>query len=420
MITRKSLFHFFSGLSFLLTGAIFLSHCSQPDKVLQQGYYRFAIDRPDGVQIVFNAEVKDSSGKMVLNLINAQDRLMADEISTKGDSILIQLPFFESGFMAKVDDSGNLSGEWIKGFGERVQKLPFKAKYGARERFPVTNPPVRDFSGRWSVTFTRNDGRTSPAVGEFSQNGSMITGTFLNPSGDYRFLEGVVSGDSLYLSGFDGGMALMVTATADSDHRIMDGKLYSGEKGFMSWTGRRDDQASLPDEYALTKLKPGATRLDFSFPDLNGDTVSIHDSRFKDKVVAVQIMGSWCPNCMDEARFVMENYDRYKEKGIEFIGLAYERTEDFATSRRDLEPFVRRFDIRYPILITGVTVGDPELTEKTLPQLDQIKAFPTTIFIDKRGEVRSIHAGFNGPATGKHYEIYKKDFEALVNALAEE
>lgn len=353
-------------------------------------------------------------------LINAQDRLLVDDISAEGDSIRIQLPFFESGFMAKPDASGNLAGEWIKGFGTRIQRLPFTAKFDEKDRFKITNPKSADFSGRWAVTFTRTDGRTSEAVGEFAQEGSRITGTFLNPSGDYRFLEGVVSGDSLYMSGFDGGMALLVMATIDSNNKIKEGKLFSGEKGEMSWTAYRDEKASLPDEYALTKLKPGATRLDFSFPDLNGNQVSINDSQFKNKVVVIQIMGSWCPNCMDEAQYVMENYDRFKKKGIEFIGLAYERTEDFETSRKDLKPFVDKFNIQYPILITGVTVSDTALTEKTLPQLDKIRAFPTTIFIDKRGEVRSIHAGFNGPATGIHYENYKKEFEELTDKLLSE
>lgn len=413
---QKSFFHL---LLFVSLG-LFLTHCSENSPQLKNGFYRFAIDRPDGNQIIFNAEAKDSAGKKIMYIINADDKLLVDDITVKEDSLLIRLPFFDSEFMTRPDAAGNLSGQWIKDFGKRTQYLPFTATYNDQTRFAITQPATKNFTGRWAVTFTREDGRTSQSVGEFKQEGPRLTGTFLNPSGDYRFLEGVVSRDSMYLSGFDGGMVLLVKAKLDSNNTITDGKLYSGEKSVVSWSARQDENAALPDEYTLTNLKPGATRLDFVFPDMDGKLVSIDDARFRNKVVVVQIMGSWCPNCMDEAQFVMQNYAKYKERGLEFIGLAYERTTDFQTSKRALMPFVTKFDIQYPILITGVTVDDTLLTEKTLPQLDKIRAFPTTIFIDKRGEVRRIHAGFNGPATGIHFENYKKEFEELTNKLLSE
>jgi thiol-disulfide isomerase/thioredoxin len=145
--------------------------------------------------------------------------------------------------------------------------------------------------------------------------------------------------------------------------------------------------------------------------------VSIHDARFKHKVILIQLMGSWCPNCMDETRFLVAFYDRYKDKGVEVIGLAYERSTDFARSQKNLRGFQERLHIKYPLLITGVTVGDPDKTEKTLPQLENIEGFPTTIFIDKAGQVQKIHTGFNGPATGEHYEEEKKIFYSIVDGL---
>ncbi|MEO5651176.1 MAG: TlpA disulfide reductase family protein [Ginsengibacter sp.] len=392
------------------------------DKVpaLKEGTYQFIINRPDGKKIVFNSIVKDSVGKKILYVINGSDRLLVDKIVTRKDSVFIQLPFFASSFSARLDAAGNLEGVWTKDYGTRIQTLPFTATLNVKERFPVTTSPSHNISGRWAVHFTRENNRTTESVGEFRQSGSYLTGTFLHSSGDYRFLEGVVSGDSLYLSGFDGGNAFLFTAKINNENKISEGKLYSGKQSSSEWVAERDSTAKLPDGFTLTSLKPDAGKLNFSFPDVDGKKVSLNDKQFKNKVVVIQIMGSWCPNCMDEAKFIGDHYKTFRDKGIEFIGLAYERTTDFKASQKALQPFIKRFNIQYPILITGVAVSDTLRTEKTLPQIDKITVFPTTIFIDKKGNVRKIHTGFDGPATGEHYITYQKEFDEITNELLNE
>jgi len=49
--------------------------------------------------------------------------------------------------------------------------------------------------------------------------------------------------------------------------------------------------------------------------------------------------------------------------------------------------------------------------------LNKVVSYPTTIFIDKKGKVRKIHTGFNGPATGDKYIAFKEDFESFVEML---
>jgi thiol-disulfide isomerase/thioredoxin len=148
--------------------------------------------------------------------------------------------------------------------------------------------------------------------------------------------------------------------------------------------------------------------------------VSINDPAYKNKVVIVQILGSWCPNCMDETRFLSAWYLQNKSRGLAIIGLAYERMASFANAKKMLQPFISRLHVTYPILATGVTVSDSLRTEKTLPEIQEIIGFPTTIFVDKKGMIRKIHTGFNGPGTGEHYEVYKKEFNELVNSLLAE
>lgn len=120
---------------------------------------------------------------------------------------------------------------------------------------------------------------------------------------------------------------------------------------------------------------------------------------------------------MDETAFLSPFYNEYRSKGVEIIGLAYERSTDFVRSQKSLRSFQQRFQVKYPILITGVAVGDPQRAEKTLPQLEKIVGFPTTIFLDKTGRIARIHTGFNGPGTGAHYEEQKKEIYQTVDEL---
>jgi hypothetical protein len=120
---------------------------------------------------------------------------------------------------------------------------------------------------------------------------------------------------------------------------------------------------------------------------------------------------------MDETRFLSGFYNEYHNKGVEIIALAYERSTDFQRSQSSVRTFQQRFQVNYPMLITGVAVGDPKRAEKTLPQLERIVNFPTTIFVGKTGHIEKIHTGFSGPGTGEHYEDQKQEFYTIVNDL---
>jgi len=387
--------------------------------VLKNGTYRAVISRPDGKEIPFNFTTKDSAGKKILYVLNSGERLLVDNVAIVADSVFIQMPFFESGFRAKVDPDGNLKGQWIKRFADRDQVLPFTATFNKNNRFAGNKKPTINATGRWDATFTTKDKEVYKAIGEFKQEGSRLSGTFLTTTGDYRYLEGIVNGDSMVLSGFDGGHAFLFTGTLASN-RITNGQFYSGAAGVETWQAIKNKDIELPDGYGETKLHEGETKLNFSFTSLDGSKVSINDERFKNKVVVVQILGSWCPNCMDETAFLSDYFNKHREKGLEVIGLAYERTTDFQRSKESLMRFQNRFNVKYPILITGVTVTDPQRTEKTLPQLTQIKAFPTSIFIGKDGRVKKIYSGFNGPGTGEHYKKFVKEFDQMIKGLLSE
>ena len=353
-------------------------------------------------------------------VINGAERLLVDNIRQQGDSLFIDMPFFDSHFALLIKDSEKLEGNWIKNSGTKQSVVPFRAFFNEDERYPDPQIPAFNISGRWSAHF-KGATDTTEAIGEFKQSGSHLRGTFLTITGDYRFLDGVVSGDTMKLSTFDGGHAYSFISKILDTNKMAEGFFYTGATAVETWVAEKNELAKLPDEFSLASLKDSANAsLQFKFPDLDGRVVSLSDPAFKNKVVIIQILGSWCPNCMDETRFLSSWYIQNKSRGVEIIGLAYERTTSFADTKKLLQPFITRFNVTYPILATGVLTSDSLRTEKTLPEIRKIVGFPTTIFIDKKGKVRKIHTGFNGPGTGEHYEMYKKEFNELINSLLAE
>jgi thiol-disulfide isomerase/thioredoxin len=383
---------------------------------LKTGWYRAAIKRTDSVTIIFNAEALMLNGKPVMFIRNDKERLKVENIQMRGDSVFIDMPFFESVFKLKKQKDQSLTGIWIKGTSRNNLEFPVVFTYGRKERFPVTQKTAANISGKWQVTFTRATGGERPAIASFQQKGNYVSGSFLTPSGDYRFLEGVVNDHQLQLSCFDGSHAYLFTADVNNTS-INNGKFYSSASAPELWRASKNANAVLPDTTQRTQLREGESRLNFSFKDVKGNTISINDDEFKDKVVIIQVMGSWCPNCMDESRFLTDFYKTYKNKEVKIIALAYELSTDEQRSRASLQKFVDRFSIEYPVLITPASVNDPQRTEKTLPQLTPIRSFPTTIFIGRDGTVQKVHSGFYGPGTGIYYEQFQKEFYETVEAL---
>jgi thiol-disulfide isomerase/thioredoxin len=382
----------------------------------KQGAWWGHLIRKDGKQISFHFDIKTENNKTVLYIINASEHMRVDKVRFTKDSVFIDMPVFESAFAAKLVSGQRWEGIWTKAGSIRTQVMPFIAETQQSQPAEMLSPAITDITGRWAISFTKGDSLSKPAIGEWQQKGNTLRGTILTPTGDYRFLSGVISGDSIRLSTFDGGHAYLFTAKLNGNRQITDGIFYSGATSSQPWIAEKNEKASLPDVAAMYAKDP-EEKLNFRFMNLDKKWISINDARFKNKVVVLQIMGSWCPNCMDETAFLSDYYRKNKQKGVEIIGLAYEYTTDFERSKKSIEKFKERFNVEYTLLNTGVTVGDSLRTEKTLPQLTQIKSFPSTIFLDKTGRVAKIRAGFEGPGTGVHYEELKKDFVETVDAL---
>jgi peroxiredoxin len=390
------------------------SASAQQEIVPQAGEWTGYLTRTDGKQITFHFTVAVSGKTPVITIVNGAERIGLYNVHIKQDSLFFELPVFESYFRVQMLQSNLWKGSWIKGTSGMPQVMPFTAHIS--EKQIAGRRPVTDISGRWAISFTRPDLTKRPAIGEWRLIGTQLSGTIITPTGDYRYLNGKVSGDHLELGTFDGSHAYLITAhIRDADH-IDSGFYYAGANELQPWEAVKNANAVLPD-IAGMRLKGDADHLHFRFRDLDGKWVSLADSRFKNKVVVIQIMGSWCPNCMDETAFLSAYYRKNKARGIEIVGLAYEYSTDPVRSRRSMEKFRNRFRVTYPLLNTGVAVSDTLRTEKTLPELTPIKSFPTTIFLDRDGRVAKIHPGFEGPGTGVHYLEWQTEFNATIDEL---
>ncbi|WP_426061943.1 peroxiredoxin family protein [Hymenobacter sp. B1770] len=371
--------------------------------------------------INFTMDVAVENGKPVVYLVNkgldGEERLRCDDISAAGDSATIRLHVFDAALVVRPDGENKLTGTWVKYDAATPYRLPVVALFGERPQ-PAAAAGTPDFNGTWRVTFKEDEGKTYPAVGVFKQEGAAIRGTFLTTTGDYRYLSGSVLPSGMGMSTFDGNHGFLFQATKQPDGTLK-GDFYSGKGGHETWTAVLDPNAKLPDAYSLTSLKAGETKLDFKFPSVfEGGVVSPSSPIYQGKVVVIQLLGSWCPNCMDETAFLAPWYEKNKDRGVEVIGLGYERSPDYKVASARLRKLRERYNIKYELAVAGVSNKDS--AAKSLPQLKQVLAFPTTIFLDKKGNVRKIHTGFAGPGTGKYYEEEIAGFNREVDKLLKE
>jgi thiol-disulfide isomerase/thioredoxin len=402
---------------FIVLSLLTFFSCKQNDQGSKT--YRAVIEREDSLPIAFNILQESNGDSLKWTIINAGEKITVEDIEQKGDSLFINLPFFEANLNLQKEGNG-YKGIWYKRTSIGDQSVPIKIEEG-NERLVLSGTKAKyNVSGRWSVVFTKVDGKENNAIAEFDQIGDSLKGTFLTATGDYRYLEGVVKNDSMVMSTFDGTHAFFFSAKIMHDGKIGRGVFASGPSYKETWVAVKDSLGSVDETKALMQLKGVENKLHFRFPDLDSNFVGIADERFRSKVVVVQIMGSWCPNCMDETAFLSEYYSKNANKGVEIIGLAYEYINDFSIARKNLMRFKNKFNVQYPMLITGVTSADSLRTEKTLPEMTQIKAFPSMIMIGKDGTVRKTHAGYAGPATGIHHESFKKKFQEDIDALLQE
>ncbi|CAM2008109.1 TlpA disulfide reductase family protein [Acanthopleuribacter pedis] len=417
--------------SFMAALLLLAGACSQPQSnepapantettptenmALQTGTWRFEMTSPGG-PLPFTVTILEHDGGYKAGAHNDTEVLPFDTVTVSGNQVTLSIDHYESQFTGTLDETGTeISGEWTKLVDHtRTAKLPFTANHGDAMRFVPNNKAGSNVAGTWAVAFTQDGEPSGEAVADFRQTDQKVTGTFRTPTGDYRFLEGLMDGNQLKLSCYDGGHAFLFHAELGEDGTLS-GEFWSSDKWYERWTAKRDADATLPEATNQNRITNDEGLFRFSFPNLNGETVSHDDAALQGKVRLVSIFGSWCPNCNDEAPLLQQLKQDYSKKGLAVIGLAFEATGDTARDTRALKRFAKRHKLDYPILLAGTK--DKAGAGKMLPDLDSVLAYPTSLLINREGKVVRIHTGFNGPGTGVHHEKLVKDLRREIEKL---
>ena len=391
-----------------------ISYC-QELKSIKGGLWKGELAMNDRLFIPFSINFSFPKNKIQMEIINSDERLKM-RLKSENDSITAFFPESEAYLKFKLaQNNKEIRGYWVNPNKKIVLKIPFNA-WQLAEKIEIA-PNTTSISGRWKTTFSPNSKEPENAVGIFEQTAGKIKGTFLTETGDYRFLSGTIVNNKFSLSTFNGSWAFLFEGKVVGDSLY--GEFYSGQNYHTSWVAKRDAQAQLKDESTLTYVineKP------FQFQnvkDLKGKPFLYPSKNLKDKVVVFQIMGTWCPNCIDETKYLSELYLEYQKRGVEIIGLAYENGNDQKAQIKRLKAFQKRINVPYKILLAGT--NSSKVASEQFPMLNGIMSFPTTIIIDKTGKIRFIHTGFSGPATGEFYnelkEVIRYDIDDLLGLL---
>lgn len=271
------------------------------------------------------------------------------------------------------------------------------------------------FEGKFKVYLFDKKTCDSTMMASFWTAGDSVYGTFIAPDGDEGLFAGIRREDTITLSRFTGWQAYLMEI--------------GNKKGI--WKGTLTSRSGPPQEFMLTPIqsqsdflkeeisttmKGPKDRFSFSGTTDAGDTIYSDGTRFNGKAVIVDIMGTWCHNCMDAAPLLQELYAEYGNEGLEVVALTFEISSDPSLAKKNISLFRKRYGITYPILYCGST-QEANITARLHSQLNNFSAFPTAIFIDKQGTVRFIHAGFHGKGTGGEYRHQVDKYYSLVKTI---
>lgn len=377
--------------------------------------WRGVISLNDSTELPFNFGWKSTAEKFEMTIMNGEERIVSNSVLEIDDSLKIEFPVFTNYLKVKLTEDKMLGSYVNPDFANYI--LPFKAFSNDTDRFVNSESidPCCSLHKKWAVKFSPETEDEYPAIAYFEQNGKKVTGTFNTETGDYRFLEGNLNGNTLQLSTFDGAHLFMFKGNIIESDSI-DGVFYSGRTWSEPWLAYRDDAFELSDPDSLTYLKEGFKTIAFSFLNEKGDMISLSDPKFENKPVILQIMGTWCPNCMDESRYLKKVYDQYNSKGLEIISLGFERPKNAKAVFKRINKLRSDLELEYPILWAGSS--NKKEAARVLPMLNHVMSFPTAIYLNRKHEIVKIHTGFSGPGTPL-YEKYVAQNKILLDLLVE-
>jgi thiol-disulfide isomerase/thioredoxin len=363
----------------------------------------------NNVEVPFRFDITGSGAALKASFVNGEQRITSTAASVEGDTVVFSFEQYGSKVVATLA-GGQLTGEY-----QRARGAPFPFKAVRAASTPSTTARAPSIEGTWIVSAKSNKGETAWRF-IARQNGAQVSATILRVDGDTGTLTGAYRDGTFVLSHFSGARPLLLEVIPQADGTL---KLVQNKQTAL--VAARENAAAAKsigtptDPTRHTTVKDPNEPLRFSFPDLNGRIVSNTDPRFAGKVVLVNIGGSWCPNCHDEAPFLSSLYRKYKAKGLEVVTLSFEEGDQLKNPAR-LRAYIKNYGIEWTVLLAG----EPEQLNEKVPQGVNLNAFPTTFVLGRDGRVRAVHAGFPSPGSGAYYTQAEKEVTELVERLLAE
>lgn len=376
---------------------------------LRTGAYDASLQLTQTVELPVHLDIVAEGKSKNLIVRNAEEEIKLNLKSVVGDTFVFSFPNFDSELRVAFSKKTKINGFWVNYNKTGNYRIPFSASYLSND--PSLQKAEADITGKWETYFSPNTADKEKTIGVFQQDGNYLSGTVLTETGDYRYLQGTIEGNHFYLSAFDGTHAFLLCGTVKD--KTIEGNFYSGKHYQTSFVGNYNPDAALRNGDSITYMK--GDQVHFKLKDLNGKEYTFPNEQTKGKVVIIQIMGTWCPNCMDETNFYKELYAAYHDKGLEVISIGYEAADAFEDQVKKIQTLKERHNLEFTFLVGGKASKD--LASQQFEMLNEVISFPTSIYIGRDGQVKRIHTGFNGPGTGSYYEEYVQKTHALIQQM---
>ena len=398
------------GMRFL-TLFVFFSYNDWGQINLESGTYKGQLAMNDRLTIPFHLFMEKENNKWKAEIVNGKEHIPM-HLTVFGDSITTRFPEMDAYLRFCTDGSQtSFRGYWVNQNKKKVVKIPFTASIEYDE--VGLKKSTADLSGRWRTTFDPTSSAPEAAIGVFTQNHDWIEGTFLTETGDYRYLYGNMKENAFSLSTFNGSWAFLFDGKVVGDSIY--GDFYSGPSYHTEWIAVKDAAAQLRDEKSLTYVVNDKAMQTAGWLTLTNKPFANISAKYKNKVVIYQIMGTWCPNCIDEIKLYKEFYKTYHAQGLEIVALAYEVGTDKKVQLARLKAFKKKMNLPYEIVLAGTSSKD--VAAEQFPMLNGIMSFPTSVFVDKKGKVQTVFTGFSGPATGADYQKLSEEIRNEILRL---
>jgi thiol-disulfide isomerase/thioredoxin len=380
----------------------------------------------DGAVVPFRLDISGSGDHVVGTLYNGDETETTTSARIKDGAVQLNFEHYLTNIQATVKN-GELDGKVVAQRRSPINITPgqyyttatdgVSAFHATRYVAPTAAAAAKvpSIDGVWEIPHGSAKGEKSWRL-IVQQKGTEIEASILRVDGDTGALTGGWQDGKFFASHFDGARPGLIQLTPQKDGTLQ--VSVTTELGAETVTAYRPEVARAkglpePANYLThTSVRNPDEVFKYSFRDVNGKVVSNDDPKFKGKVVLAIVTGTWCPNCHDEAQYLVKLYQQYHAKGVEIVALDFEES-DQAESLTRVNAFIKQYKIPYTYLIAGT----PDEMWDKVPQAVNLNTWPATLFIGRDGKVKATYSGFASTASGVYNKELKEDFTSIIDRL---